>query len=375
MKTIPESRVILEIDLNKLRRNFASIKQAVAPCSVIAVLKANAYGLGVMSVAAALKSAGAAGFGVAELNEAEELAALGLPVQILGNILPGEIPQAVASNTIIPVNDIETARAVSNEADRQGKNVNCQFLIDTGMGRLGILCDEAAETIRGIKKLPHLNCNGIYSHFPVAYLSGNDYTMLQVEKFKKLLDELAADGIHFDHVHIANSDAINNFPATNASPFNQVRTGINMYGLFDEQGKRSLALDCVITLKTRLAAIRRLPAGTSIGYGRTCRLVKDTVVGTIAAGYADGLPLGLSNRGYVLLRDQLCPVLGKVSMDYTTISLENVPEAQCGDEVICLGGSDTTGISADHWAQLKGTNPYEILCSFGTRVERKYVDY
>lgn len=369
-----ESRVRLEIDLDELRGNFKKIAAAVSPCGVIAVLKANAYGLGATPVGRALKDSGAAGFGAAELNEALELAEFGLPVQLLGNILPGEIPAAVAAGIILPVNDYATAEAINLEAIRQNRVVQCDFLIDTGMGRLGIQEQDARQVIHKCVKLSNLDCCGIYSHFPVAYQPGGAYTQKQIQAFIKLLNDLKADGIDFARIHIANSDAINNFRETCEPPFNMVRTGINLYGLFDEMGGRRLDLKSVVSLKTRLASVRTLPAGACIGYGLTCKLIKPTRVGTIAAGYADGLPLMLSNRGYVVVRGALCPIIGRVSMDYTTISLENVPDAVCGDEVICLGGTPPAAVSIDNWASTKGTNPYDILCSFGSRTKRIYLN-
>jgi alanine racemase len=129
----------------------------------------------------------------------------------------------------------------------------------------------------------------------------------------------------------------------------------------------------VLTLKTRLTAIRTLPAGTGIGYGHTYRLHHATRVGTVSAGYADGLPLALSNRGYLLIHGVPCPVIGRLSMDYTTVSLESVPEAQVGDEVVCLGGTGIHALTVEDWAALKNTHPYEIICSFGNRVQRRYL--
>ncbi len=374
MRNRPESRVRLEISLNKLKSNFQNICKSVAPCSVLAILKANAYGLGVMDIASTLKSAGAAGFGVAEINEALQLKAMGLPVQILGNILPEEIPVAVSNGIICPINDFKTAQAISREGVKQQKIVECHFKIDTGMGRLGMLVHLAYEQILEAVKLPALKFEGIYSHFPMAYQGGDDYTRNQIASFITLLERLANAGIKFNKIHMANSDALNNFPETCTAPFTHVRTGINLYGLFDSQGRRSMNLEPVLELKTRLAAVRTLPAGATIGYGRTFRLMKDTLIGTIAAGYADGLPLALSNRGYVLIRGHLCPVLGRVSMDYTTVSLECAPDAQCGDEVVCIGRQGDNSIPAEHWSQLKGTHVYELLCSIGSRVERVYLE-
>ncbi len=163
------NRVWLDINLKTLRDNFHKIYDTVHPCSVIAVLKANAYGLGVMKIAETLADAGAAGFGVAELNEALALKKLGKPVQILGGILPEETPDAVNAGIILPVTSLEIAKIISAEAVKQNKTVECHFLIDTGMGRLGILERDAVDTITQTAALPGLNCSGIYTHFPIAY--------------------------------------------------------------------------------------------------------------------------------------------------------------------------------------------------------------
>ncbi len=193
------------------------------------------------------------------------------------------------------------------------------------------------------------------------------------DRQEALLATLEADGIRFAWRHIANSDAVNNFPRAFRPPYNAVRTGINMHGSFDTEGRRSLSLVPVLALKTRLAAVRRLAAGSSIGYGCTYRLPREMLVGTVSAGYADGLPLALSNRGTLLVAGVPCPVLGRVSMDYTTLSLETVPDARCGDEVVCLGGQGPAAVSVEDWAQLKGTHSYDIICSFGSRVEHRFI--
>lgn len=367
-------RVRLVLDLGVLRSNYRKIETAVRPCGVVGVLKANAYGLGMRPIAVALRDAGIGFLAVAELREALDLRDLGLPVLILGSVLPEEIEDAVEAGIVLPIGDPGVARLISAAAVRQGRTARCHFVVDTGMGRLGILAGEAEQAIVECVKLPGLDCEGIYSHFPVAYRSCGEYTMRQIETFKGLLDRLAAGGVRFRMRHIANSDAINNFPETYRPPFNLVRTGINLHGSFDTEGQRALDLQSVLTLRTRLTAVRRLPAGMSIGYGCTYCLPRETLVGTASAGYADGLPLALSNRGYLLVRGHCCPVLGRVSMDYTTIDLSQVPDAEVGDEAICLGGAGPQRVSVEDWARLKGTHSYEVICSFGSRVERVYVD-
>lgn len=370
--TIPR-RVWLEINLATLTQNYRKIQEAVAPAEVMAVLKANAYGLGVQPIAEALIRAGVGMFGVAEPYEAMSLLRLTKHVQILSSVLPEEIAPMVEAGVTLPVTDLATAERISAAAIRQGRTAAVHFKIDTGMGRLGILAAEAATTIRAAHRLPGLCCEGIFSHFPCAYDTDSGLTLRQIDAFCALLDTLAADGITFAKRHIANSDAINNCPRACRPPFNVIRTGINLHGSFDTAGQRTLHVAPVLTLKTRLTAIRDLPRGTGIGYGHTCRLARDTRVGVISAGYADGLPLALSNRGHVLIRGVPCPVLGRVSMDYTSVSLEHAPHAQIGDEVTCLGGTGEHAVTVEDWAAIKQTHAYDIICSFGNRVEHRFI--
>ena len=319
-------------------------------------------------IAECLVDAGVGWFGVAELDEAMAIKDFGLPVQIIGGIIADEIPTAVANDVICPITDLPTAKVISAEAMRQGKTAQCHFLIDTGMGRLGILLAHALETIQAAVQLPGLKCSGIYSHFPFAY-GDYDFSLHQVSAFTQLLERLADRGVTFEHVHMANSDGIHNIECATQAPFTMARTGINLYGCFDLAGRRTFDLEEVLTLKSRIVGIRDMPWGASIGYGRTYRLDKPTRVGTVAIGYADGLPLGMSGCGKLIVHGKECPILGRVSMDYTTISLEQAPEAQLGDEVVCLGD----GITVADWAKAKGTITYEIICSFGNRVRRRYV--
>ena len=194
--------------------------------------------------------------------------------------------------------DLQTARLISAEAVKQTRTVECHFLIDTGMGRLGILLKDAAKTIREVVALDGLNCNGIYSHFPFAY-GDYDFSCHQVTAFVGLLEKLSGEGITFEHVHMANSDGIHNIESAVKHPFTMARTGINLYGCFDLEGRKTLPLQEVLTLKSRLVGIRDMPWGSSLGYGRTVTLDKPTRVGTVSIGYADGLPLSMSGNGKV----------------------------------------------------------------------------
>ena len=365
-------RVSVEIDLGALARNYRRITARASPAKVLCVLKANAYGLGVAPFAKALSAAGCGMFGVAEPFEALELKKLGLKadVQILSSVLPDEIPQMVRAGVILPVTDLESARLISDAAKKQRVTARVHVKIDSGMGRLGILADGALPAIEEIVRLPNLDVEGIFSHCPVAYDPKNPYTKGQIARFKKLVADAAKRGIRFRKIHIAASDAINNFPETMKPPFNVVRTGINLHGSFDPNGRRALKVEPVLTLKTRVAQVRDLPAGTTLGYGRTWCLSAPSRIATISAGYADGLPLALTNRGFVFIGGRRCPIVGRISMDYTTVDVTDVPGVKAGDEVVCFGRCGRDSITPDDWAAEKGTHAYDIICSLGGRVQR-----
>ena len=373
-------RVRVEIDLDALRRNYGRIAAHVKPAGVLCVLKANAYGLGVGDYARALAHTDCAGFGVAEPFEALELKAalkrLGVEkdVQVLSSILPDEIPEMVKAGVTLPMIDLETAKLISASAVAQKRVATVHVKLDTGMGRLGMLVANALDAVLAAKSLPGLDIEGVFSHFPMAYDPEDPFTLRQIGLFKDFLAKAKAAGVEFRKVHIAASDAINNFPACAKAPFTMVRTGINLHGSFDPNGRKALKVEPVLTLKTRVAQVRELPAGTTLGYGRTWCLKEPTRIATISAGYADGLPLALSNRGHVLINGAVCPVVGRISMDYATVDISGAKDVKAGDEVICLGRSGRHSVTPDDWARLKGTHAYDIICSLGTRVQRIAVD-
>lgn len=365
-------RAVWQVDLGILRSNFAAISSAVAPCRKIAVVKADAYGFGLMPVACAIADMTDI-FAVAELGEAIEVAKLGKPVLIFGALFGDEISEAVHHNIIVPTGTIQEALAVNTEAARQGVKAKVLIPVDTGMGRIGICGDDKLDEIMRIAALENLELSGIYTHCPTASIEKDAPTVMQLEKFRFLVSALAERGVVFPAVHIAASDAICNYPDACRKPFTHARVGVIMYGA-DPKFMPQAGLRSVGKFFSRLLEVRELPAGTSIGYGRTAVLKKTTLVGTVGCGYASGLPLAFSNRGRFLVRGLSCPVLGRVSMDYTTISLENLPEAQVGDEAVALGSQGSQFISAAEWAELKNTHVHEVLCSISGRVQRRYIN-
>ena len=374
-------RVAVEIDLKALVRNYRRIAAHVKPAKVLCVLKANAYGLGVGAYAKALAAAGCTQFGVAEPYEALELLKVlgkrgrkgpGVEVQMLSSVLPDEIGPMVKAGVILPITDLVEARLISAAAVKAKTTAKVHFKLDTGMGRLGILAKDALQVMREVKALPGLDCEGVFSHFPMAYDPKDPFTKRQIRLFKSIVAAAEKEGFRFKKVHIAASDGINNFPETAKPPFTQVRTGINLHGSFDPYGRKALKVEPVLTLKTRVAQVRELPAGTTLGYGRTWCLAAPAKIATISAGYADGLPLALTNRGFVFIGGKRCKIVGRISMDYTTVDVTDVRNVKPGDEVICFGKCGNDSITPDDWAALKGTHAYDIICSLGNRVERVF---
>ncbi len=359
----------VEIDLGLIRQNFRIIQSAVSPLETMAVLKADGYGLGSVAIREALKKEGCRKFGVADSIEAQALHDGESDIHILGDILPEEIPEIVAGNFIIPITSYENGLLVDGEAAKQGRKARVQLKIDTGMGRLGILAKDAMAVIPKIAQLPHLQLVGIYSHFPHAY-EDKEFSGNQVKVFIDILEKCKSQGIYFKEVHIANSDGIHNISTALRTPFNIARTGINLYGCFDLEGERTLVLSPAIRLISRLVAIRKMPKGHSIGYGKSYVLPEDKLIGTVAIGYADGLPRSLSNSGAFIIRGVRCPIVGRVSMDYTTVDVSKLAKVGIGDEVVCLGDE----IPVSEWAESAKTITYDIICSIGNRVKRIYLN-
>ena len=364
----------VEIDLAGLRRNYMRIAEAVRPARVMCVLKANAYGLGVEQYSRALAETDCAGFGVAEPFEALQLVKLNLgkPIQMLSSVLPDEVAPMVAAGVTLPVIDLATARRIDAAAGKLGMKATVHFKIDSGMGRLGIPIASAAKVVRAACRLRNLDCEGIFSHCPMAYSPSDPFTDDQIDAMRALVADLAHSGIKFRKVHIAASDAINNFPRAAKPPFNLVRTGINLHGSFDPNGRRALSLESVLTLKTRVAQVRDLPPGTTLGYGRTWCLSRRTRVATISAGYADGYPRLLSNKGRVLINGQYAPIIGRVCMDQFMVDATDIADIKIEDTVTLIGRDGENEITADEIADLTGTINYEVTCDISHRVERIY---
>ena len=370
-------RVQLKVCKQVLLDNFNIIRKLAGDCRILTVLKANAYGTGDQALSQIARQAGTDRIGAADLGEAQNIrqsVGTDIPIQILGVVSPAELPEAVGTaNLVLPIEGLTMAKAVSNEALRQKKTVKIHVIIDTGMGRFGLLKDNFVDEICAIKALPNLEVEGIYSHFPCAGTPGEAGTVQQIEDFKNALHQLRQHGVEFDLRHLAASDGILCQEPARREPFNMVRLGLCWYGLNQDAAEKAAGLQRSLELTTCVGAVRNMPANSNIGYNRTCTLKRDTLVATICAGYADGLPLALSNAGRVLINGVSCPVLGRVSMDYTMVDVSNVPgNVAWGTPVTLLGRDGNECIEFTEWAKLKNTHVHDILCALGNRVERVY---
>lgn len=364
------SRVIYRIDLAQLAANFAVLQRAAGLCKLMPVLKYDAYALGAMQIGAALKKAGAFRFAAATLDEALELQKLALPVQILGLLPANEIAETVRAGIIAPVANMETAQALSREACRQNTPVRIAVKLDTGMGRAGFPALDAAGTaqqIAELMKLPGLQPDSLFAHFSTASQPDLFFAELQMRRYREVYDLLTRAGIDFPYRHHAAGDAVMKLPGAIAEPFNMARPGGTMYGEEFHTPCRQ-----IVELLTFIGDIREIPAGGSINYFRTFIAPRPLRVAVLTAGYADGIPLALSNRGQVIIAGKKCPILGRVTMDYTVVDVTEVPEAAVGMEAILLGRRGDAEISVGDWGRLKNTHGHDIWCAIGNRVKREY---
>lgn len=366
-------RVWTDIDLGALRRNFERVRRRLEPGSeVLAVVKADAYGHGAVPVARALAGeAGLWGFGVGDSQEALELRAAGVeqPILILGTIIPDEVPQVVSHDVRACIHSMDRIRSLEDEAERQGRRVRVHLMVDTGMGRLGAQPPRAAELAGRIARSAWLELEGIATH---ASPSRPDHPFLrrQHERLVRLLDQLADEGIRPPRTHFANTAAILGGVGVDLPV---VRPGISLYGVTGpDLGPQAAELEPVLALRTQVVYLKDVPAGTPVGYNGTHVTTRATRIATLPIGYNDGLAYRLSNRGRALVRGQSVPIVGAISMDYTTLDVGHVPDVSVGDTVTLVGSDGGQRIPVTEVASLVGTIPYEIVCSVGKRVARVY---
>lgn len=373
----PEVPVWAEVDLQAIAHNTGQLAQATAPgAQLMAVVKANAYGHGAPQVARTALANGSGYLGVARAAEGATLRREGIdaPVLVLGYTPPAGYRTLLDMDLAQTVFSTEAARELSALAGREKKKAVVHIKVDTGMGRLGFTCDcdTVTRDILSIAALPHLEVEGIFTHFAAADSRDKSYTMEQWHKFITLLEKLAAHGLTFRYRHAANSAAIIDLPATH---LDMVRAGIALYGIYPslEVDTARVRLQPAMSLKATVAHTKRVPAGTGISYGVTHVTPAKTVVATVPAGYADGYSRLLSSRGQVLVRGRRAPVIGRVCMDQFMVDAGHLEGVEPGDEVVLLGRQGKEEITADEIADRLGTIAYEVLCMVSARVPRYYI--
>ena len=361
-----------EIDLNNLRYNFRQLnRKAPAGMRMLAVIKAEAYGHGMVEVAKALLKEGVAFFGVADLSEGIALRKGGIrkPTLVFENVLPVYAEKFIDYDLTPTVCTVELARALSRRAQARKKKIGIHVKIDTGMGRLGVWQDEALDFVKKISAFKNLRIEGLYTHFPSAD-KDRRFTLKQIKEFSLLVRDIRNASVFARCAHAANSIGVVDYKT---KEFNLARPGIMLYGLYpNNQLKRKVKLKPVMSVKSRIVFIKKIAKGRSVSYGRTFIAPQVMTIATLPIGYNDGYFRIFSNKASVLVDGKRCPVVGRVTMDQIMVDVTRAKNARVGSEVVLLGKSKNQEISADELAALAGTINYEIVCSLGNRLIRRY---
>ena len=355
----------LEANIRYIR---ASIDNSTMMCLAV---KANGYGHGAVEIGKKAINTGVEYLAVATLGEGEELKAIGPRARILllGLPLPGEFPRIIRSGISAVVADYSTCEEYQKAAMATGVRARLHLKIDTGMGRIGCPPEQAAELAVAINRSPYLELEGVCTHFPVADSEDRSFTQDQIDKFKHCITEMREAGVNPGIIHAANSAATQAYPD---SWFNMVRVGMAAYGYPQAVSSSSqYELKPVMEFISKIVFLKRVTAGIGLSYGLTHTTKGETVIATVATGYADGYSRAISNRGEVLIRGKRYPVVGTVCMDQLLVDLGPDPDAELYDDVV-LFGPDTKGPDAAEVARWAGTISYEVTCGINGRVPRIY---
>jgi alanine racemase len=373
MEVVNGPPTVAEIDLGALGANYRAIKSAGRGAELMAVVKADAYGHGAIEVTRALRGEGCSHFGVARVCEARELRAAGVRdrIYLLGGFLAGEAEEIVGLDVTPFVYDIALIAPVQRAVEAQARaNFLIHLKIDSGATRLGILPGELDQAIAELSRAPSLTVEGVCTLLVNAGDPQSPVTDLQLEVFNAAAARLRAAGIDLRVAHVANSAASILRPDAH---YSLLRPGLAIYGLPPVPAVRErVELRPVMTFKTRVVQVKRVPAGVGVSYGHTFVTPRPSAIGVLAVGYADGYRRGLQHGGEVMIRGRRAPVVGAVCMDLTMVDLTDVPGAAVGDEVILWGGAGEAMISVNDIARLAQTISYEMLCTVGKRVPRVY---
>ena len=362
-----------DIHLGRLKANFRRLSEQVGNAKVLAVVKADGYGHGIVPVSKALVEAGTYGLGIATLQEALELREDGLRHMILhlGRFDPRSLDTFVEEDIRLSLHSLEDIRALAAHHEATGSEYAAHLKVDTGMTRLGVPYEAAVAALEEVKKHPFIRLEGIWTHFATADEAERSYLRYQLVRFTHFVHMARKLHIDVEFFHAANSSAIFQDPE---SHFNMVRPGLVLYGVQpSEDVKTPFELLPVMDLKAPLVMVKDIRRGTPIGYGRAYHAPRDMKTGLLQVGYADGLPLALSNKGFVRLGGKVYPIVGRVSMDLCNIDLGG-EEPEIGEEALIWGLSDDPRLRIESQASAAGTIPYELLVCIGRRVERRYVN-
>ena len=362
-----------EIDLDRLTANYRSIERTVGGAGMLPVLKANAYGHGLVPIARHLEGLGPAGLAVAFLEEGALLREAGIscPILVMGGIDVSQIPDFLQYDLTITASSVEKLREVDRTAKGLGTTARVHFKVDTGMGRIGMRPDTAKAMFEAGLASAHIAVEGIYSHFATADSARPEQTRHQLKEFLRAVSFYASRGVATPQLHIANSGGILQHPE---SHLDLVRPGILLFGVYpSDEVPRSIEVTPVLSWKSRVVFFKVQKSGCPVGYGATWTPTGDTRLVTVSVGYGDGYFRALSNRGEVIIGSRRRPIVGRVCMDQLMVDIGPDGEAYNGDEVVLLGSQGDVSITATDLARWVGTIPYEVLTNINTRVRRRYM--
>lgn len=364
----------VEVDLKAVASNFFTLKKSLpASTKIMAAVKANAYGHGIIEVSRKLVECGVDYLGVASVDEALLLRKnlIDTPILNLGAFLKSDVEAMIRHDICATVSDLTLAKKLDACGARLKKKARVHVKIDTGMGRLGIWHVDAFDFIIKLCALKNIVIDGLYTHFPSAD-SDEAFTRSQINTFCALIDKLTIKGIEIPLKHSANSVAIMGYQD---SHFNLVRPGLAIYGLNPQEELSSrLSLLPVLSFKTKVAFIKNVLKGMSISYGRTHIIQKNTKIATLPVGYGDGYNRLLSNKGKVLIRGRICPIVGVVCMDQMMVDVGHLKDIKIEDEAVLIGFQGAHSIHVENIANTCHTIPYEVVCWISPRVPRVYLN-
>ena len=370
------NRVCAEIDLDAISYNMEQLKKRIGKdARLIAVVKTDGYGHGALPIAQMFEEVPYVwGYAVACLEEGAALRDSGIrkPILVLGCVFPDQYEDMVRMDIRPAVYTEEMARAMSEEAVRQGKTVHFHIKIDTGMGRIGFPADgESAQAVLRISRLPNVETEGMFTHFAKADETDKTYTLMQHEKFLWMKSQMERLGVDVRYLDCDNSAGIIDFPDMK---HDLARAGIAMYGMYpsEEVQKEAVDLRPALTLVSHVTFVKEVEPGTSISYGGTFTAPKKMRIATIPVGYGDGYPRSLSNKGEVLIHGKRAKILGRVCMDQFMADVTEIPETRFMDRVVLVGEDGDDRITVEELADLSGRFNYEFVCCLGKRIPRVY---